>query len=187
MRRSGWYLVEIIKSQEELNQKLVGLVGTGKPAIVCLGSEFGGDDSVGLYIYRKLITEGLEKAVSCEDDLITCVYEVVSRDKPSTLLIIDAVDLGLNPGTIITSYLKELEEFTTQLSTHRLPLTTIIELLKEVTTHEFETLIIGIQIGRAGPDQQISDEVLRAANTVVYGLKGLEGLLKHGGVSNPHT
>lgn len=178
--------MEIVKSQEELNQKLLGLVGTGKPVIICLGSEFGGDDSVGLHIYRKLVTEGLENVVSCEDDLITCAYEAVSRDKPSILLIIDAVDLGLNPGTIITSYLEEVEEFTTQLSTHRLPLTTIIELLKEVTTHEFRTVVVGIQIGKAGLDQRVSDEVLRAADTVVYGLKELENLLKHGGVSNPH-
>ncbi len=187
MHRLRCYLVDVIKSQEELKRKLVEFVGSGKPAIICLGSEFGGDDSVGLYIYEKLVAEGFENVVSCEDDLITCVYEVVSGGRPSTLIIIDAVDLGLTPGIIVTSYLEEVEESTTQISTHRLSLTAVVELLKEVAKYRFETVVIGIQIGRVGPDRGISDEVLRAADIVVHGLNELREILRRGSISNPHT
>ncbi len=166
--------MELIKSWEELKRRLVELVGKGRPVVICLGNELRGDDSVGVYIYRELIARGFKNVASCEDDLITCIYEILVEGKPTTLIIIDALDLKLSPGTIVTAYLEEVGEQITQLSTHKLPLTTVVKLLQEVSMYEFKTYVIGVQIGDDEPGKPMSEEVLKAANTVIRGLEGLK-------------
>ncbi|MCS7109102.1 MAG: hydrogenase maturation protease [Sulfolobales archaeon] len=156
----------ILKSDTELERKVKELMD-GKVSIVCIGNELRGDDSVGIHICKELSKHGVRNQSECGDDFITCIYDVVTADKPSTLLLIDAVDLAVEPGSTVIADLDEVEEFLTPLSTHAIPLTTAVELVKAVTKHEFRALVLGIQVLSTLPNQTLSSDLVKAVDNVV--------------------
>ncbi|MEM1983522.1 MAG: hydrogenase maturation protease [Sulfolobales archaeon] len=159
--------MQYITSEEELSNKLAETLSGKEVNIICLGNELRGDDSVGIHICRELMRCGIRNVITCEDDPITCVYESLTERTASTLLIIDAIDLKIKPGTAVIADLDEVEEYLTPLSTHLLPLSTVTKLLKEVTKHDFNVLVLGIQVLRTDPDQSLSGDVLNTAQKVI--------------------
>ncbi len=181
--------MECVESPEELTSKLAEALKNHKPAIICLGNELRGDDSVGVHIHRKLLAEEVGNTALCEDDLVICLYDVVVERGPTALIIVDSVETAQKPGTIVVSELDEVEEQPHQLSTHRLPLTTAVKLVEEITKQRFKTLVVGIQPSTTDLQQPMSEEVMRAAEAVVSALKGLQkvlGDLPGGDLRRPH-
>ncbi len=162
----------------ELLSKLKEVLGVhSRVAIVCVGKDLRGDDAVGPYTCRELLKKGLKNVVVCEDDIITCFYETITNYKPLTIILIDAVDLSLKPGTIVITSLEDIEEVGMSTSTHNLPIRTVVELIKTLVGVDLKILVIGIQVSNLDLTQQISDEVIKSANTIVKTLTTLtEGL-----------
>ncbi len=108
---------------------------------MCIGNRDGGDDSVGPYIADKLKAEQLDNI-----GIIDCgtnpenYTSVVKRKNPKNLVIIDAVEMGLNPGEIRIVPKEKIGVMT--ISTHGIPISVLIGYLEQYVKNIF---FIGIQ------------------------------------------
>ena len=109
--------------------------------IMCIGNRNGGDDSVGPYIADRLGSENLEGIKVIDAGTVPENYtSVVKREKPKILLIIDAVEMGLDPGEIRVVPKDRIGIMT--ISTHGIPISVLIGYLEQYVT---DIILIGIQ------------------------------------------
>ena len=87
----------------------------------------------------------------------------IRDERPESILFIDAVDFGGEPGSIIFS---ELEEIPSAVSTHKLPLSLLIKILEEegIKTRAY---ILGVQPKNIGLGENLSPEVRRSAEILI--------------------
>jgi len=131
---------------------------------MCIGNRDGGDDAIGPYIADRMKNE------TKDDMIIDCgttpenYTAIVKQKKPDILLLIDAAEMNLSPGTIRTIPKEKIG--TMHISTHGIPLSLLVTYLeKEVPT----IIMIGIQPQRmSGP---ISNNVKKHANELIELLK----------------
>jgi hydrogenase 3 maturation protease len=98
---------------------------------MCIGNRDGGDDGIGPYVADKL------KEIRNEKDfvIIDCgivpenYTSIVKRYKPREIIIIDAVEMGLNPGEM--RYVPKNKIGNLHISTHGIPLSVLINYLEE--------------------------------------------------------
>jgi hydrogenase 3 maturation protease len=112
----------------------------GKVMILGVGNTLRGDDGAGPYLVKQL--EGQVDAILLDcgevpENFLGKVVEI----QPDNILIIDAVDLGANPGAV--AILNENELVGAGWSTHRASIKLLINCLKADTGSN--VLIIGIQ------------------------------------------
>ena len=106
--------------------------------VMCIGNPEGGDDAVGHYIAERL--------KDSEIDVIDCgtnpenYTSVVKRKNPDKLIIIDAADMGLDPGEIRKISKDKIGVMT--ISTHGIPLSILMGYLEKSVK---EVILIGIQ------------------------------------------
>ena len=110
--------------------------------IMCIGNRDGGDDAIGPYIADKL------KQDECDLFVLDCgtvpenFTSVVKRYKPKNLIIIDAVEMWLDPGEIRIVPKEKIGRM--HISTHGIPISVLIDYLEQF----IDTIIfIGIQPG----------------------------------------
>ena len=108
--------------------------------ILCIGNRDGGDDGIGPYIAERL------KSKSSQDMVLDCgtmpenYTGIIKQYKPNTLILIDAAEMSLPPGEIRLIQREKLG--TMHLSTHRIPLSLLIQYLEKELPR---ILFIGIQ------------------------------------------
>jgi len=112
-----------------------------KTIVMCIGNRDGGDDAVGPYIADVLKKEKLDgikviDAGTAPENFTSKVKEY----KPEELVIIDAVDMGLDPGEIRIVPKEKIGVMT--ISTHGIPLPVLINYLEQYIEKIF---LIGIQ------------------------------------------
>jgi hydrogenase 3 maturation protease len=111
-----------------------------KTMIMCIGNPEGGDDGIGPYIAQHM------KKTTSTDMILDCgttpenYTATVKKHKPDTLLLIDAADMNLPPGTLRRIPKEKLG--TMHISTHGIPLRLLIQYLEKEVQH---IIIIGIQ------------------------------------------
>jgi hydrogenase 3 maturation protease len=108
--------------------------------IVCIGNREGGDDAVG-----PIIADKLKKKSSLYDVLDTGITpenytKQIKETKPETLVIIDAVDMQLEPGEIRIIPPENIGVM--HVSTHGIPLPVFIQYLEQYIK---KIILIGIQ------------------------------------------
>lgn len=143
---------------------------TKEKIVLGIGNSLKGDDGVGVYIagsINALIQKIREKSGSAKPNItaIDCgiapenYTSVIRKCQPSGLLIIDAAQMGLAPGSyrIIPPRKKEA----VHLSTHSIPIFTFVSYVKEFCQ---EVLLIGIQPKRMEFGTSVSPEVKRSAD-----------------------
>jgi hydrogenase 3 maturation protease len=109
--------------------------------VMCIGNREGGDDSIGPYIADKLGSENLENIKVIDAGTVPENYtSVVKRENPKILLIIDAVEMGLEPGKIRIVPKKKIGVMT--ISTHGIPISVLIGYLEKYVK---DIIFIGIQ------------------------------------------
>ncbi|WXG43078.1 MAG: hydrogenase maturation peptidase HycI [Promethearchaeati archaeon SRVP18_Atabeyarchaeia-1] len=127
-------------------------------AVLGIGSVLQGDDEAGLELARRLSRErrlsrrvrAIEAGMAPENFI-----SAIRRFNPSQILVIDAADMGLPPGSIRIVDRGEIAGL--PISTHGLPLSFLIEYLeKELGVG---ILVVGIQPLRVGPGEGISKPV----------------------------
>jgi len=108
--------------------------------VMCIGNRDGGDDAVGPYIADTL------KGKNVDFDVIDCgvapenFTSVVKRLKPKKLIIIDAVEMGVDPGEIRIISKEKIGVM--HISTHGIPLSVLIDYLGKNVK---KIVLIGIQ------------------------------------------
>ncbi|MFP4142019.1 MAG: hydrogenase maturation peptidase HycI [Thermoplasmata archaeon] len=103
-----------------------------------VGNDIRGDDAVGEMVARELDSDDWEKidCGSVPENHITLIED----DEYETVVIVDAANMGLEPGEIRMVPKDHLGVFT--MSTHALPLSTVMEFLERKVK---EVFLIGIQ------------------------------------------
>jgi hydrogenase maturation protease HycI len=121
--------------REELERRLRGRV-----AVVGVGNPMWGDDGAGPALILRLagkvpalLVDGGEAPES--------YWGTIAAYRPEAVLVVDAVDWGGEPGSV--AIMEEVEEQAPALSTHRIPLNLLLNLLR--TQAEADVFALGIQ------------------------------------------
>jgi hydrogenase 3 maturation protease len=112
-----------------------------KYLIVCIGNREGGDDAVGPIIADKLKKKNTSLFDVLDTGIIPENYtKQIKEKKPETLIIIDAVDMQLEPGEIRIIPPENIGVM--HVSTHGIPLPVFIQYLEQYIK---KIILIGIQ------------------------------------------
>jgi hydrogenase 3 maturation protease len=128
-----------------------------KSLVMCIGNREGGDDAVGPYIADKLsdVFNVIDCGTSPEN-----YTGVVKKKNPENLIIIDAVEMGLQPGSIRIIPRDKIGVMT--ISTHGIPISLIIEYLEQSVK---KVIFIGIQPEKMSG--QMSEVVRKEADNLI--------------------
>jgi len=130
--------------------------------VMCIGNRDGGDDAVGPYVADKLKEEGL--------DVLDCgvvpenYTSVVKQKNPDNLIIVDAVDMGLQPGEIRIVPKDKIGVM--HISTHGIPISVLMNYLEQYVEN---IIFIGIQ--PKVMSGRLTDIVKRNANQLLNLIK----------------
>ncbi len=145
----------------EIERKLYDwLANAGRVVIVGIGGTLKGDDGVGVEIVRRLKGKTSEMVcpLECGTAPESCLGPI-RRFRPTHVLMIDAAELGLQPGSSMLIAPNEVKGF--PISTHSLPLGIVAEYLERTTGAKVALLAIQprqIELGKG-----LSEEVEKAA------------------------
>ena len=148
----------------------------GHKIILGIGNPLGGDDAVGPLVARKI-----NEALAAEPDApgpsnphrqVTTAMDagsapesytsVIRRNRPEQLILVDAADMGLPPGSI--RLLAPEKIATLSFSTHSMPLSTLISYVQEFCGQVY---IIGIQPKSTKTGSRLSVPVRKSGERVV--------------------
>ena len=135
--------------------------------ILGIGNPLGGDDAVGSYVARRLNEKLKEKSVPHEVTAIDAgpapesYTSVIRRKQPEQLILVDAADMKLPPGSI--RILPQDKIATLSFSTHSMPLSAFISYVRGLCGQVY---IIGIQPERTAIEDKLSDTVRKSGERV---------------------
>ncbi len=131
-----------------------------------IGNAEMGDDSAGVAVSEELL-EHLKKGRGDEHHNDWIIYNCglypehyipeLRRKAPELLVMVDAVDMALDPGEI--RLIKKINMQTPFMSTHKLPLSSMIHYLQDFIP---QCLFIGIQPGFVGTSRSMTAPVRKA-------------------------
>jgi hydrogenase 3 maturation protease len=105
---------------------------------MCIGNRNGGDDAVGPYIADKLKDQNIY-VINCGVTPENYTH-VIKKHNPQKLIIIDAVDMGIDSGEIRIVPKEKISLLT--ISTHSIPISVLIDYLEKYIKN---IIFIGIQ------------------------------------------
>ncbi|MHA2172046.1 MAG: hydrogenase maturation protease [Candidatus Kariarchaeaceae archaeon] len=115
--------------------------------IVCMGNELRGDDAIGVHIGNRLHEEipHLKESILITHTVpVNFLSKIVNYD-PSVLIFVDAIDLGIDPGTIALFDAHSVIN-TQSTSTHYQEMEDLVLFLQKEMKQLPAIKIIGIQI-----------------------------------------
>jgi len=138
--------------------------------VIFLGSRLRGDDAAGLLAGEELLSLcPRARASLCEAQLELCLRELRGR-AAKKLLVVDAVDAGLEPGSFALLPLAEARPYLQLSTTHGLAPGLLLKLLEQ----EYgvgEAWVLGIQVKElGGVGEEPSGEVKAAASRLARAL-----------------
>ena len=111
---------------------------------MCIGNRYGGDDGIGPYIADQIKSEESVDFVVLDCETVPENFtSVVKRLSPKNLIIVDAVEMNLDPGEIRIIPKEKIGVM--HISTHGIPLSVLIDYFEHYVKNIF---IIGK--GRTG-------------------------------------
>ena len=108
--------------------------------IMCIGNRYGGDDAIGPYVTDRLKEKTNDFVVLDCGTVPENYTSVVKIHKPINLIIIDAVEMGENPGEVRIVPKEKIG--TMHISTHGIPISILMTYLEEYVEKIY---FIGIQ------------------------------------------
>lgn len=108
--------------------------------IMCIGNIDGGDDAIGPYIADKLMQEEGDLVVLNCGTVPENFTSVVKQHNPKNLIIVDAVEMGLDAGEIRIVPKDKIGVM--HISTHGIPISVLISYLEQYVEKIY---FIGIQ------------------------------------------
>ena len=101
-----------------------------KTVILCVGNRQGGDDAVGPFIADKLMKYASKELICIDAGIAPENFTgVVKNHKPERLIIVDAIEMNLNPGEIRNVPPDSIGVM--HVSTHGIPLSVLIKYLSQ--------------------------------------------------------
>ena len=130
---------------------------------LCFGNVDRSDDGIGLIIAKRLKERFPDDVISEDEiDITSYLLEIVDNTKIKIVIIIDAVDFGALPGTLLIT--SRTDKAIRQISSHQLPLQQIVKIL---TDNNKEVILCGIQIKTTEFMGKMSDEVLEGIRNLL--------------------
>ncbi|HCL78826.1 MAG TPA: hydrogenase maturation peptidase HycI [Synergistaceae bacterium] len=132
-----------------------------RATIWCIGNPLMSDDGAGPALFRRLagsLPAGI-KAIDCETTPENWLAPL-RKHPPRTLVVVDAAEMGTEPGAIRRIPLAMTEEV--HFSAHGLPLSLLLHPFQDTV----EIVVLGIQPKRRGLGTELSPEVRSAVETV---------------------
>lgn len=133
--------------------------------ILGIGNNTRGDDAAGIRTIQKL-----EDKLDSENLLlINCVNtpekftSKVKKFEPDKVLLIDSIDSGSETGTITLAKSSDVSSYS--VSTHRLPLSKLMDYLEKETGGKIR--LLGIQVENIGRSTEISQDVKESIDEIV--------------------
>ena len=158
-----------------LERGLLNWIASGKRvAVVGVGNEMRRDDAVGVQVARKLQGKLSRQFRLIEAGTIPESYiDKVREFEPTHVLIIDAAQLGTNPGN--SRLLSPRKVKGLSISTHTLPLNVFAEFVKRETGSKVK--ILAIQPKDLEFGEGMTDELTRTAEELTAILLRVDGCL----------
>jgi hydrogenase 3 maturation protease len=126
----------------------------GRVAMVGIGNRLRGDDGVGSALAGRLAAAGVPRVFD-GGDLPEDMVARVAAASPDTVLLVDAVELGAEPGSVA---LIDSDQTVSYLpTTHRLPAELLMEVLERATGAR--CLLLGVQPAGVGFARPMSPQV----------------------------
>ncbi|MCS7139301.1 MAG: hydrogenase maturation protease [Candidatus Nezhaarchaeota archaeon] len=139
-----------------------------KYIIACLGNPLMGDDGFGPAVARELIKRGHRNVVFNSDPLNL----LTQLDDVDLVIIVDAVNLGVEPGSLFVAKLDDVREIAPR-SSHSLPVTEILKIMRKILRKPMEVYIIGVQPARIEPGEDLTPPVQCAIKDAVLKIEEL--------------
>lgn len=133
---------------------------------MAIGNELRGDDGLGPLFAKKLfeITNDSSKVVVIDGGTVPENFTgSLRKEKPSHVILIDAVEMNGNPGDMKLIEKERISQF--NVSTHAMPISFLIKYLE--TTSSFKIILIGIQPKKMVLGEEITIEVENSLNDLV--------------------
>jgi hydrogenase 3 maturation protease len=125
-----------------------------------VGNELLGDDGVGIYMADRFVAEGW-RTLSC-GTAPENFTSIIRREQPDLVIIVDAAEMGLVPGTFRVIRESDIEDVS--IGTHQQPLSHLITYLRGFIS---DILFIGIQPADIIPGEPLSGAVRDGADQVM--------------------
>lgn len=140
--------------------------------LLCVGNSMMGDDGAGPLLAEKFSAapQGnwrlIDGGSAPENDI-----GAIRALRPDRLLIVDATDMGLNPGDIRLIDPNDIADMF-MMTTHNMPLNYLVEQLRDAVG---EVLFLGIQPDIVGFYYPMTEAVKRSVETVYQRLADWQG------------
>lgn len=139
---------------------------TGKIVIVAIGNPLKGDDGIGSYIAKEIKDKINAVVIDCEVMAERYLGEII-KNKPDTVIFIDALELHSEPGSIVFLRQEDLNRIET--FTHKTALNLYVNYIKKNINSRI--LIVGIQPEDTNFGVPLSKKVLESAEIIKQLLK----------------
>ncbi len=161
-----------IGSVSDIIPHLKSLLKNKSASILAAGNELRGDDFIGSYIARRLKEYGLKNVIDGDLSPETFI-DLAIRNNPDILLIVDAVEAGLKPGTLVFGRLDEVVESEVIIPTTHKPSYSLIRVYVKYKSPKTECFFLGIQIGNVSFGAKMSSEILKVGDEIVRVLSNI--------------
>jgi len=132
----------------------------GRTLVLGCGNLLGADDGVGIAALDRLREVALPSGVELEDGGTWGLNLLPLVESADRLLLLDAVDHGEAPGSLIVLEREEIPRFLgTKLSPHQIDLREVLALAELRGTLPGETVVIGLQPERVEMSTELSPSV----------------------------
>ena len=135
----------------------------GKILIVGIGNPLRGDDGVGPEIINRLKNPLPTLFLFDVGEVPENYLGKIVKEKPNTIVLIDAIDFGADPGTIQIIERDDIRD--ESLSTHNVSLNLVAKYLQEETSAD--VFLIGIQPETTEFGKEISEPVRGSLEKIV--------------------
>ena len=152
-------LISELKRLEEAVRRV--LARGGRIVVVCIGNSLRGDDAFGPLVYEFLREEGVNSVINAEHAPENALG-LLLREKPSLLILVDAVKGRGRAGELIVTRLSEASS-PPPLTTHSVPLDLLV---RAVDLDPARVILVGVYASNFEFGVKPSVKVVKAAKLV---------------------
>ena len=144
-----------------------------KVLIVGVGNILMGDDGIGVHVVNEVSKSGLPEGVEIVDAGTSGLAASPLLENAESLIIVDAVDSGMQAGDVVKIQVKELlkDDHRAPLSLHEFDIFHALKMIELTTGKEINATLIGIQIHSIKPSLEISPQLAERMDEYVMAVK----------------
>ena len=132
-----------------------------------------GDDGIGVHVVNEVSKSGLPEGVEIVDAGTSGLAASPLLENAESLIIVDAVDSGMQAGDVVKIQVKELlkDDHRAPLSLHEFDIFHALKMIELTTGKEINATLIGIQIHSIKPSLEISPQLAERMDEYVMAVK----------------